>query len=191
LSARFQDEVNEIVKTKNILDEQFDKIHSLLIEKQQEPNKKIESMSDDELLSLDSLLASFQASIKRIDQIFLEHNKQQSQFLDEKEKAREKLKFSILLENIAKFTELQGCRDRANSALNLWVRLHSKAMDRLNDARKLVRTHGPAVDEINRLLSIYLGEVGTRTDLNPSAKSAKSGHEPILAHRRSWNEPQE
>ena len=133
---------------------------SAIAEKRRSPNRSNwpESLGGDAVTrAIESLVADFQQILDLVEQ----HNREQDEFAERQQKARDELKFAVLIERGAEHDTLQAELKTAETAHDIRERLHTKLVDCAATLRTEVRDHGPAVERINALLRAYLshGEI--------------------------------
>lgn len=110
---------------------------------------------------IETLASDFQ----QISDIIQQHNHEQDEFAARQQKARDELKFAVLIERSAEHDRLRRDLEAAETAQQLRERLHAKLVDCAATLRNEVRDHGPAVERINALLRAYLGHSEIRLEV--------------------------
>jgi wobble nucleotide-excising tRNase len=111
-------------------------------------------------LSAEAIAHSLQALRQRHEQLaelIERHNVEQNEFAERQERARNELKFAVLIERSEQHDTLRADLAAADAAQGVRERIYDKATGFIATLRNEVRDHGPAAPRINALLRAYLG----------------------------------
>lgn len=137
---------------------------SAITEKARSPNKS----NWPDKLGGDIITEAFGQLSERLDRLMRlveRHNGEQDVFTERQQKARDELKFAVLIERSAEHNALREEAAAAEAAQKVRQRLHTKLVDRAAALRVEVRDHGPAVERINAALRAYLGHGELRLEV--------------------------
>lgn len=107
--------------------------------------------------SIANALEALRQSQEQLVGLIERHNLEQDEFAERQDRARNELKFAVLIERTEQHDTLGSDLTAADAALGVRERLHSKATTLAAALRNEVRDHGPAAPRINALLRAYLG----------------------------------
>jgi wobble nucleotide-excising tRNase len=150
--------------------EMIGQAESVIAKKRRSPNKSnwpeqlaTGTVSD----AIDRLNVNFEQILHLVEQ----HNSEQNEFAARQQKARDELKFAVLIERNAEHESLLAEAYAAKKAWDIRKRLHTKLLDCATTLRSEVRDHGPAVERINALLHAYRPSVCTALSGKPTPKN--------------------
>lgn len=160
----YQRVLRQLQETAGTVQDLIGQAKSVTGEKARSPNKSNwpanlakDTVSD----AIDRLGADF----KKIHDLIEQHNREQDEFAARQQKARDELKFAVLIERSEEHDTLRKEMKAAEKTRDIRERLHTKLVDCAATLRTEVRDHGPAVERINALLRAYLGHGEIRLEI--------------------------
>lgn len=139
---------------------------SNLDEKAKSPNLSTKTTLPEGTDELNAIDQSINQAVAVIAEVIEAHNTRNSQFIAEQENARKELKRHYLREGHERYIELRNSFREAERHRDIRSRLALSLRQRVRDTKDRLRSHGPAVDTINKLLKSFLGhgELALSTD---------------------------
>jgi len=163
-ARNYKNALGQLQASAGALQDMIGQAESAIAEKARSPNKSNWPGS----LATDTVTEPIDSLGKELQQIFTlieQHNREQDDFAERQQKARDELKFAVLIERSADHDTLRSDLTAAKNAQDSRERLHTKLVDCAATLRNEVRDHGPAVERINALLRAYLGHGEIRLEV--------------------------
>ncbi|GLV24488.1 AAA family ATPase [Sphingobium sp. TomTYG45] len=137
-----------------------------LDEKGKSPNLSVSTTLPEAVSAIDAIDQIINQAVAAISEIVEAHNMRNSRFAAEQEEARKELKGHHLREGYSRYAELRASSEAAQKHRDIRLRLSELLDQRVADVRDKLRSHGPAVETINKLLKSFLGhgELALSTD---------------------------
>jgi wobble nucleotide-excising tRNase len=137
-----------------------------LEEKGKIPNLSVSTALPEAIDGIEAIDQAINEAVATIAEVIEAHNMRNSRFAAEQEEARKELKSHHLREGYSRYMELRDAFQAAKKHRDIRSRLAELMGQRVVDVRDKLRSHGPAVDTINRLLKSFLGhgELALSTD---------------------------
>lgn len=132
-------------------------VRSGLEEKSKAPNLPVPAKLPEAVDNIDAIDQAINDAVAAITEVIVAHNVRNSRFKAEQEEARKKLKDHHLQESYSRYIELRAGFQAAKKHRDIRLRLAELLDQRVADARNKLRSHGPAVETINKLLKSFLG----------------------------------
>lgn len=137
-----------------------------LEEKAKGPNLPISTTLPEAIDGIDAIDQALYEAVATIAEVIEAHNMRNSRFAAEQEVARKELKSHHLREGYPRYNELRSAFQAAERHRDIRLRLAESLAQRVINVRDKLRSHGPAVETINKLLKSFLGhgELALSTD---------------------------
>jgi wobble nucleotide-excising tRNase len=137
-----------------------------LAEKADGPNLAVAILFPEPIENIAGLDQSINDALGVIAAVVEEHNQRNSRFAAEQEQARRQLKAHYLRENHTRYLERRLAFEDADRERETRWRLLQRQEHRVATVRDKLRSHGPALETINKLLKSFLGhgELALATD---------------------------
>jgi wobble nucleotide-excising tRNase len=137
-----------------------------LEEKGKSPNLSVSATLPEAIDGIDAIDQAINEAVAKIAEVIEAHNMRNSRFAAEQEEARKELKSHHLREGYSRYIELRSAFREAEKHRDIRLRLAELLGQRVADVRDRLRSHGPAVETINKLLKSFLGhgELALSTD---------------------------
>lgn len=121
------------------------------------PNAAVAISFPEPVENVAGLDQSINAAVGAIAAVVAEHNQRNSGFAAEQEQARRQLKAHHLRENHERYLERRRAFEKADAEREIRSQLVRRQEQRVTFVRDKLRSHGPALETINRLLKSFLG----------------------------------
>jgi wobble nucleotide-excising tRNase len=164
LARDYKDALGRLRSSVGEVEKMIGQIEAAISEKARSPNKSNWPVSlggDAVAKAVEGLRANFQRVFELVEQ----HNREQDEFAERQQKARNELKFAVLIECGAEHDRLRNELAAADAAQQVRGRLYDRLVSCAATLRNEVRDHGPAVERINALLRAYLGHGEIRLEV--------------------------
>ncbi|MFA7586904.1 MAG: AAA family ATPase [Novosphingobium sp.] len=141
-------------------------VRQSLVSKYKGPNLAVLVELPEAIDTCDELDAAINDAITIIASVVEMHNHRNSEFANEQAQARADLKGHHLSDGHADYLRLRSAFTAADTLRNVRSRLAERHAQRLAGVRDRLRSHGPAIETVNKLLKSFLGhsELSLTTD---------------------------
>lgn len=165
LARDYNKAVDQLKASADTVREILDLAESAVAAKTQFPNSSNwpESLAADD--SIDNAVEALRTEFEQVRSLIEQHNREQDEFTQRQQRARDELKFAVLIEQSAEHDTLRDEVMAAAAVQEVRERLHANLVERATALRNEVRDHGPAVERVNALMRAYLGHGEIRLEV--------------------------
>lgn len=156
LASAYQSARSQLIERLAAIERALSGADALLKEKAKTPNLRVPTDS----LELSRVQADIEAANERVsnaNELIEKHNNKIARFQQEKSEAAEALKAHYLIEASEGYSSVGDKFKRAEREARMRATLHARLQDCIESLRRELRSHGLAVELINKLLAAYLG----------------------------------